>query len=192
MAFTYNPNTAHYLVTKQFYNGFSKVLPKDICEIILEMYFGRVARIRWYNSYIHDHIKHVAHRNFVEKQIIPSNRMYSDDDDDAAEAAAAANRAFIVENMTYLKRQIPKAVNWYHDCRCCQRHQIQKPMFTDEDELTIVTKPEAFYSSEQHNHGCCCKCRHNSRWLARTWMRMINMEKHRESNPSRDFRLYIN
>lgn len=181
MALIHNPDTTRYLVTKQFYNGFSKVFPKEICEIILDMYFGRISRIRWYNSYIHDHIKLFANRRFVNTHIIPA--LGSDDD---------SNHAFIVENMTYLKNQIPKTVNWYHHCNCCQRHQIQKPMFTDEDELSIVTKPEAFYSSEQYNHACCCRCRHNSRWMARTWMQIINIEKQRASNMHRDYKLYIN
>ena len=66
MALSHNKHTTKYLLTKQFYNGFCKVFPKDICEVILDMYFGRIARIRWYNSPLHDHIKECSHKRLTE------------------------------------------------------------------------------------------------------------------------------
>lgn len=157
MSLEYNVNTYKYLLTKDFYSGFSKIFPEDICEIILELYFGRIARIKWYNSSIHDEIKDCSHHRLTEWLLHNTSRIGNNNQNILT---------FLKDNKTFLKKQIPIAMNWYYDCRCCQRHQIHKPCIT-ENELCIVTKPEAFLYREHHYDDCHCQCRHNARYLAR-------------------------
>ena len=182
MALSHNKHTTKYLRTKQFYNGFSKVFPKEICEVILDMYFGRIARIRWYNSPLHDHIKQHSHNRFTEWIVWNSTT-------NMLRQRRETIETFIKNNKSYLKNQIPNAMNWYYDCRCCQRHQVQKPCICG-GELCIVTKPEAFFCRDNHNHDCQCDCRHRARWLARCWMEIMNIEKGRQTDVLRDYHLF--
>ena len=180
MALTHNKYTTKYLLTKQFYNGFCKIFPKEICEVILDIYFGRIARIRWYNSPLHDHIKERSHRRLTEWILWNSSTVGN---------APDKITTFLKINKSYLKNQIPNAMNWYYDCQCCQRHQVQKPCICN-GELCIVTKPEAFFCRDNHNHDCQCDCRHRARWLARCWMQIMNIEKERQIDILRDYHLF--
>lgn len=173
MSLKHNPQTTKYLVTKQFYNGFTKVFPKEICEEILHIYFGRIARIRWYNSPLHDCIKECSHGRLT----------------DWINAHRDHRITFLKNNKTYLKKQIPVAIKWYYECTCCQKHQVQKPCIIN-NGLCIITKPEAFFCGEQYNNECECVCRHKGRWLARTWMELMNIEKKRQTNILRDRNLF--
>lgn len=179
MALIHNKHTTKYLLTKQFYNGFCKVFPKEICEVILDMYFGRIARIRWYNSPLHDHIKERSHKRLTEWILWNSSTVGNSPD---------SVTTFLKLNKSYLKNQIPNAINWYYDCQCCQRHQVHKPCIAD-GELCIVTKPQAFFCRDNHNN-CQCDCRHKARWLARCWMQIMNIEKERQTDILRDYHLF--
>lgn len=184
MSLEYNINTYNYLLTKEFYEGFTKIFPKDICEVILEWYFGRIARIKWYNSSIHDDIKDHAHGRFTSWILHNSSRIGNSDQNILT---------FLKDNKRFLKQQIPIAINWYYDCRCCQRHQVHKPCICNMgygDELCIVTKPEAFLHSWGLNNNCQCQCRHNARWLARSWLQIVNLEKERGNDILRDHHLF--
>ena len=180
MALSHNKHTTKYLLTKQFYNGFCKVFPKEICEVILDMYFGRIARIRWYNCPLHDHIKERSHKRLTEWILWNSSTVLNSPD---------SITTFLKLNKSYIKNQIPNAMNWYYDCQCCQRHQVQKPCIVD-GELCIVTKPQAFFCRDNHNHNCQCDCRHRARWLARCWMQIMNIEKERQTDILRDYHLF--
>lgn len=44
-------------------------------------------------------------------------------------------------------------------CRCCHRHSLNKPE---------IGENPGFTPTEQMNHKCKCRCRHNLRWIARS------------------------
>lgn len=180
MALSHNKNTTRYLVTKQFYNGFCSVLPKEVCEIILDIYFGRIARIRWYKSSIHDDIKERSHARLIEWILEKTSCVRNCD---------KKITTFLKNNKTFLKYQISNAMNWYYECNCCKRHQVHKPAM-DLDELYIVTKPQAFFCRDHDNHTCHCDCRHKARWLSRTWLQIMNIEKDRPIDVLRDIHLF--
>ena len=177
MALNHNKHTTKYLVTKQFYNGFQKFFPKGICEIILDMYFGRIARIRWYNCRLHDNIKEFYHKKFFEWL-------------DKYENTSTEKRpTFLKNNKNFLKIQIPISIKRYYDCECCLRHQVQKPYIV-ENELIIVTKPRVYDDTGfDIKYNCYCTCRHKARYLSRYWNEIINMETGRETDYERDILL---
>jgi len=175
MALNHNKHTAKYLLTKQFYNGFQNVFPKGICEIILDMYFGRIARVRWYNSRLHDNIKECYHKKFFEW--LDKNTSYK------------KRPTFLKNNKEFLKIQIPISMKRYYDCECCLRHQVLKP-YIFENELFMVTKLKVYDDTGfDIKYNCYCACRHLARNLARDWMEIINIEKERETDYERDFLL---
>ena len=176
MALNHNKHTAKYLLTKQFYNGLEKIFPKGICEIILDMYFGRIARVRWYNSRLHDNIKECYHKKFFEW--LDKNTSYE------------KRPTFLKNNKNFLKIQIPISIKRFYDCECCLRHQIEKPIIF-ENELFIITKPKVYdYPDCELRYKCNCPCRYKARHLARDWMEIINIEKERETDYERDFLLH--
>lgn len=183
MSFSHNPVTTKYLVTKQFYNGFCRIFPKEICEMILDIYFGSIARIKWCNSNIKYRIKYASFNRFGDWL---SHFFY-------IRRSQQQVTTFMNNNKNFIKKQIPIVVNWYYDCKCCQKHQIQKPYFNDKDELCIITKPEAFSMlfHERHHENCYCDCRHKSRFLARTWLKIMNFEKKRNLKRIRDSYLFV-
>ena len=66
----------------------------------------------------------------------------------------------------YLKNNISnpeKAIKILATCKCCDRHQIKKPL--------ILEKYINSESSERsHEPECYCKCRHLSRYICRVFV----------------------
>lgn len=192
MAFSYHKQGTNYLKTNQFYNGFNKIFPMEICEHILDTYFGYVSRCQYYNSYMHDRIKEKAHGHFV-KWIVKKKQDYADL---VSNTPDVLPEQFLKKYKKYFIHQIPLAVNWYYHCNCCIRHQIQKAYFDHTNchygELSIVTKPQAFIYTPRQNCHCDCDCRHCGRLLSRIWLELYRHEKQNRSfNYFRDQRLLV-
>ena len=193
MQFTYNRQGTKYLTTSQFYNGFKKIFPTEICEKILDIYFGHVSRCKYYNACMQDEIKEKVYHYFVN-WILYKSRDYTIPPSDTPDVVSAD---FVKKYMRYLIHQIPLVTNWYYHCNCCLRHQIQKAHFDftydDRGELSITTKPQVFIYTPRDDDHCCCNCRHNGRFLARVWMQ-IKRQEHGENSTFhyiRDHRLFI-
>jgi hypothetical protein len=54
----------------------------------------------------------------------------------------------------------------YKQCRCCTRHCYYKPNLVTMNE-NVKLEPNPYYSYENLNELCPCKCRHNLRLVYR-------------------------
>jgi len=72
---------------------------------------------------------------------------------------------------------LEKAVMWFYQCNCCERHSYNKAVIRD-NELMIVTKPCVFkgwrYDTEGLYNDCMCDCRQKGRMLARDFLKRKN------------------
>ena len=56
----------------------------------------------------------------------------------------------------------PEAFEFLKNCKCCIRHQINKP-----DKFLIWSDPKFDAINDNKDRPCKCDCRHLSRWLCR-------------------------
>ncbi len=66
----------------------------------------------------------------------------------------------------YLKRNISnpeKAIKILANCKCCDRHQIKKPLILEKYINSEI-------SERTHQPECDCKCRHLSRFICRAFV----------------------
>ena len=74
---------------------------------------------------------------------------------------------------TFTKEDACKIIEYYSHCKCCSRHQINRPHLLESKSEEHQTMSEFEYRENLYNNNvsneCMCKCRHMNRFLQKSF-----------------------